>query len=113
MRIGWRRAIGRRRLRAEWRQHEQPTADERTVGILGFGELGRACGEALLPFGFNVCGWSRSLRTHPAIDCYSGDEGLPQMLARSDIIVLLLPNTRDTRGLLDASRIATLPAQRR
>ena len=96
-------------LRSEWRQHEQPTAAERTVGILGFGELGRACGEALLPFGFKVCGWTRSLRSHPAIACYSGDDGLSQMLERCDIVVLLLPNTSDTRGLLDSTRIAMLP----
>ena len=96
-------------LQSEWRQHEQPTAGERTVGILGFGELGRACGEALLPFGFNVCGWTRSSRSHPVIDCYSGDNGLSRLLELSGIVVLLLPNTKDTRGLLDATRIAMLP----
>ena len=95
-------------VRSEWRQHEQPTAAERTVGILGFGELGRACAEALLPFGFNVCGWSRSQRSHPAIDCHSGEEGLSRMLERCNIVVLLLPNTEDTRGLVDATRIAML-----
>ena len=96
-------------LQSEWRQHEQPTAAERTVGILGFGELGRACGEALLPFGFNVCGWTRSPRSHPVIECTTGGDGLSRVLQRSDIVVLLLPNTADTRGLLDAARIASLP----
>ena len=54
--------------RVEWRQHDQLSAAERTVGILGFGELGRACAEALLPLGFRVLGWSRSARSHPRVD---------------------------------------------
>lgn len=95
--------------RREWRQHEQPVAGERTIGILGFGELGRACGEALLPFGFRVCGWSRSPRSHPSIACFHGDDGLTTLLARSHIVVMLLPNTTETRDLLDARKIAALP----
>ena len=96
--------------RAEWRQHDQPAAAERTVGILGFGELGRACAEALLPLDFRVLGWSRSARSHPRVECAHGEAGLAQVLARSNILVSLLPNTTETRGLLDAKRLALLPA---
>ena len=97
----------------QWQQHEQPTAGERTVGILGFGELGRACGEALLPFGFRVCGWSRSPRSHPTIECEHGQDGehsgLMRLLGKSDIVVCLLPNTPETRGVIDEACIAALP----
>jgi glyoxylate/hydroxypyruvate reductase A len=96
-------------MQGEWRQHDQPAAGERTVAILGFGELGRACAEALLPFGFGLCGWSRSPRSHPEVECFSGDEGLRNCLRRADILVVLLPMTSQTRGLLDASRLASLP----
>lgn len=96
--------------RAEWRQHDQPSAAERTVGILGFGELGRACAEALLPLGFRVLGWSRSERSHPRVECAHGEAGLSGTLVRADILVSLLPNTAETRGLLDTSRLALLPA---
>ncbi len=95
--------------RAEWRQHEQPSAAERTVGLLGFGELGRACADALLPLGFRVLGWSRSARSHPRVECAQGEAGLKQVLARSNILVSLLPGTAETRGLLDAARLALLP----
>lgn len=97
-------------VRAEWRQHDQPTAAERTVGLLGFGELGRACAKALLPLGFRVLGWSRSARSHPRVECAQGEAGFAQVLARSNILVCLLPNTAETRGLLDAKRLALLPA---
>jgi glyoxylate/hydroxypyruvate reductase A len=96
--------------RAEWRQHEQPAAAERTVGILGFGELGRACSEALLPLGFRVLGWSRTQRSHARVESAHGDDGLKRVLARADILVCLLPGTNATRGLLDAARLALLPA---
>ena len=96
--------------RAEWRQHDQPMAAERTLGMLGFGELGRACAEALLPLGFRILGWSRSARSHPRVECAHGEAGLAHVLARSHILVCLLPDTPETRGLLDAARLALLPA---
>ena len=100
----------RQQVRAEWLQHEQPAATERTVGILGFGELGRACAEALLPLGFSVLGWSRSERNHPRVVCEHGASGLELVLRRANILVSLLPATSETRGLLDASRLALVPA---
>jgi glyoxylate/hydroxypyruvate reductase len=96
--------------RAEWRQHDQPAAAERTLGILGFGRLGSACAQALLPLGFRVLGWSRSARNHPRVECAHGEAGLMHVLARSNILVSLLPGTAATRGLLDAARLALLPA---
>ena len=95
--------------RVQWVQHEQPAAHERTVGILGFGELGRACAEALLPLGFRVVAWNRSGHTHPAVTVEHGTDGLERVLTRSNIAVSLLPATADTRGLLDARRLALLP----
>src|SRR6185436_13772014 len=77
--------------------------------ILGFGELGRACADALQPFGFRLRGWSRSPRSHPHVECMSGDAGLDACLAAADILVVLLPATSQTRGLLDAARLARLP----
>ena len=42
-----------------WREREQKNAALRPVGILGFGEIGRAAGRKLRAFGFPVAGWSR------------------------------------------------------
>ncbi len=99
----------RQQTRAEWRQHVQPAAAERTVGILGFGELGRACAETLLPVGFRVMGWSRTPGRHARVQCEHGDEGLRRVLGCSNILICLLPGTRQTDGLLDATRLALLP----
>jgi glyoxylate/hydroxypyruvate reductase A len=94
---------------AVWRERPQKNASERAVGILGFGVLGEAAGRNLQGLGFDVAGWSRTPRQVRGIATYSGAAGLDRMLARSEILVCLLPMTRETEGILDAALFARLP----
>ncbi|WP_186420566.1 glyoxylate/hydroxypyruvate reductase A [Bosea sp. CS1GBMeth4] len=84
-------------------------AFERRVGILGLGALGKACARALAGFGFDVAGWSRSRHQVEGVSAFAGDAELPDFLARTDILVCLLPLTDATRGLLGAELFARLP----
>lgn len=86
-----------------------PLAGDRTVGVLGLGELGRSVAAALAGLGFDVRGWSRRARELPGIDSFDGEEGLEAVLRASDILVTLLPATPATESLLDARRLALLP----
>lgn len=81
-----------------WLSHRQPLARDRTVGILGFGVLGRQCADALAAIGFRVCASSRSNDAQG-----SRHQLLPldDLLAVSDIIVNLLPLTPHTDGLMN------------
>ena len=88
-----------------------PLASTRSVGIPGMGALGQAAAGALLGAGFQVHGWSRTQRAVPHVTCHHGAEGLKDILAVSDILVLLLPDTPQTDGLLNAERLAALPDQ--
>jgi glyoxylate/hydroxypyruvate reductase A len=45
----------------------------------------------------------------PAVQTFHGADGFAKFLARTDILVNVLPLTRDTRGLLDAKAFARLP----
>ncbi len=93
-----------------WLPDPPPLARERSVAVLGQGALGLACAEALAGLGFRVVGWSRSPKPpHPAIEREHGADGLARTLSRAEILVLLLPATRATENLLDASRLALLP----
>jgi glyoxylate/hydroxypyruvate reductase A len=94
---------------AEWREHAQKNAAERTVGILGFGQLGQDAAAKLAALGFDVAGWSRSGRAVPGFATFGGAAGLDAMLARSEILVSLLPMTPETEGILDARLFARLP----
>jgi glyoxylate/hydroxypyruvate reductase A len=85
-----------------------PLAQDRMVGILGLGALGMFCAQKLADFGFQTCGWSRSLKRDDRVGCFSGDDGLAQVLAQSDILVLLLPNTPETNGVVNAGAIAQM-----
>ena len=83
-----------------WREHMQPAAFEVRVGIMGLGVLGQDAAEKLVALGFDVAGWSRSAKSVPDVQCFAGEEGLDPFLGRTDILVVLLPHTPDTEGVL-------------
>ncbi len=96
--------------KAEWQSGmAPPLAEDRTIGILGLGELGQACAAALNCLGFKVAGWSRSLKQIDGIACYAGADGLAALLAQSEILVLLLPQTPETTHVINAATLAMLP----
>jgi len=86
-----------------------PLARERPVTILGLGELGAACGQALAALNFPVTGWSRTPKEVPGLTCLSGPEGLDRALSTAAILVTLLPRTPGTENILDARTLALLP----
>jgi glyoxylate/hydroxypyruvate reductase A len=81
-----------------WSRLEQRLASDRTIGILGLGELGSDAARKLVALGFNVVGWSRRPKTLPGVTCLTE---LDAVLERSDVVVCLLPLTKQTRGLLN------------
>jgi glyoxylate/hydroxypyruvate reductase A len=102
-------AFERAQRRGEWHYiHPRPLSTFR-VGVLGLGELGGAAAEALARLGFDVRGWARSPKIIAGVRCVSGPEALDSFLAESDILVVMLPLTSQTHGLLDVRRLGLLP----
>lgn len=96
---------------AVWMPETAPgPARARGVTVLGLGELGSACARMLAALNFRVTGWSRTPKSLPGIRCLSGEAGLAQALAEAQILVLLMPYTAETENLLNAERIAAMPA---
>ena len=84
-----------------------PLARNRTIAVLGLGELGSALCVALVPLNFRVRGWSRRQKEIEGVTCYSGDDP-NAALSGADIVVLLLPDTPATENVIDAPRIALM-----
>lgn len=94
----------------KWRQRPPPRATEDTrIGILGLGELGSRCAERLRDLEFTVLGWSRSKKELRGVESFAGAGELAPFLARTDILVCLLPLTEETRGILNAKTFALMP----
>jgi glyoxylate/hydroxypyruvate reductase A len=102
-------AYRRAQQQQQWQVIPVRPASERRVGVLGLGSLGQAVLEKLVSFGFDCAGWSRSRHDVPGVACHAGANELDAFLARSDILVCLLPLTDATRGLLKAALFAKLP----
>jgi glyoxylate/hydroxypyruvate reductase A len=95
--------------RARWEERLQPNAGERRVSFLGLGMFASDAALKLKALGFDVAGWSRTPKHLPGIASFHGEAGLPALLARSEILVCLLPLTPETEGILSARLFAQLP----
>jgi glyoxylate/hydroxypyruvate reductase A len=85
------------------------TARTTRAGIMGMGKIGQATARMLQGIGFQVQGWTRTPRSGEGVRCYSGPGELDSFLANTDILVGILPDTPETRWLLNADRLAKLP----
>jgi glyoxylate/hydroxypyruvate reductase A len=91
-----------------WRDNHDPSAGEVCVGVMGLGVLGRHAAEALVRTGFRVAGWSASPKEIPGVAAFHGADGLEPFLARTEILVCLLPLTGATEGILDLKLLRKL-----
>ena len=90
-----------------WKWQAQHLPSDRTVGLLGLGELGSHAAAKLLALGFKVCGWSRRPKAIEGVHCSTD---LDEVVAKSQALVCLLPLTAQTRGVLDARAFAGIDA---
>lgn len=101
-------AYARQQRDRVWRPLPYRKPADTIVGLLGLGALGTAAADRLVGAGFRVVGWSRTPKAVAGIDTVHGAENLPAMLGRCDILVCLVPLTPETRGLVNAARLAAL-----
>jgi glyoxylate/hydroxypyruvate reductase A len=87
---------------------QQPKASDIQIGLLGLGVMGQDAAAKLKALEFRVAGWSASLKSLPDVVCFSGADGLKRMLAQTDMLVVLLPLTPATRGIINASLLSQL-----
>jgi phosphoglycerate dehydrogenase-like enzyme len=101
-------AFARAQQRHEWVSGETPT-DELTgkrVLLIGAGSIGAAIAAKMAPFDVALTRVARTAR--PDEDVHGVDE-LPALLPHAEVVVLVVPLTEQTRGLVDADFLTALP----
>jgi phosphoglycerate dehydrogenase-like enzyme len=106
-----------------WQPLEGAELRDVTVGIVGLGSIGRAVGALATAFGCRVIASRRRSEAGSAaavpdgedaspgemlLDRVLGPEGLPELLAESDFVVLAAPLTPETEGMIDETALASM-----
>ena len=91
-----------------WKEHEVLEKNKLRISILGLGKLGMASALKLQSNNFNVQAWSRSQKKIKGIKTYIGNNGLETLLKETDILISLLPLSKETENLLNAEKLQLL-----
>jgi glyoxylate/hydroxypyruvate reductase len=95
--------------KGEWASPKRLRTADRTVGVMGLGPIGLAAAKALRSLGFKVAAWIRRPRDVEGIEVFHGKDQLGAFLAKSEIVVNLLPLTAETEDILGAKVFAQMP----
>jgi phosphoglycerate dehydrogenase-like enzyme len=101
-------AFVRAQEREEWTQHSTRSLADSRVLLLGYGGVGKAIEDRLLPFETTVTRVASRARSDERGAIHGIDE-LGELLPLHDIVVVGVPLTDDTRGLVDADFLAAMP----
>jgi glyoxylate/hydroxypyruvate reductase len=97
-----RRIEDNQRLR-KWESFATHAASALRVGVMGLGVLGQDAAAKIAMMGFPTAGWSRTRKSISGVECFAGAGELDAFLARTDVLVCLLPATPETDGILNAA----------
>jgi phosphoglycerate dehydrogenase-like enzyme len=94
-----------------WEQFDIEELHGKTLGIIGYGEIGRSAAERAKPFGMRIT----AIRRRPALSgsdplldrIYPADR-LPDLLREADYVLIAAPNTPETRGMIGPPELAIM-----
>ena len=97
-------------LKRQWIQQSSIQTEDRTIGIMGLGNIGRSIGELLVTQSFNVIGWGANQKSSLTdIKYYYGQDQLSDFLGRTNILINVLPLTSDTTNIITKKELRLLP----
>jgi len=79
----------------------------RTLGLIGFGKIGRRVGQLASAFGMNVLACRHSRNEPPEYSPFQWGS-LDEVLAKADVVSLHCPLTEETRGMINRDRLSTM-----
>ncbi|MFT5539188.1 MAG: glyoxylate/hydroxypyruvate reductase A [Alphaproteobacteria bacterium] len=93
----------------KWEHLKYIPPEKTRIGIMGMGMLGTTVARALNGLMYQIAGWSRSRKVIPDVESFAGLEELESFLARTEILITILPKTPALQDLMNAERFAQLP----
>lgn len=107
-----RRILERQEAQQEHRWDSSTTGMLRgkTIGLLGVGSIGAHIASVAKKFKMTVHGYTRSSEDCPDVDAYYHEGELLEFAKGLDYLVSVLPNTQETRHIVDASLLDALPS---
>ncbi len=104
--------LERNRARHAWDRdamvRRMESLEGRLVLCLGFGKIGRGVAQRLKPFGSRVVGFATSARADVDAEAIVGLDRLDDYLPEADAVVIALPSSEETRGLISRERLALM-----
>eukprot|EP00760_Papus_ankaliazontas_P001152 PhM_4_TR10403/c0_g1_i1/m.21585 len=102
--------LQRNRKEKVWDRFPNPPLRGATMGIVGYGNIGRAVANVMIPFGMNVIGLRRSEvsvdsggnKDDLGVTQLSGADGFKHIISHSDFVVAILPDVPDTHDVFTA-----------
>lgn len=92
-----------------WDTTPPGTLRQKTLGLVGVGSIGAHLAATARHFGMRVHGYTRSTRTSPDVDRYFHGDEKRAFASGLDYLVAVLPDTPDTRAIVDRTMIDALP----
>lgn len=106
------RRMIRNQIAGVWEPFDVTMVSGQTLGIVGYGSIGRAVAARARALEMNVLGLRRHVsqqsKKDPLIDQVYGSEERLEMLSRCDYVVVTVPLTEQTRGLIAAAEFAVM-----
>jgi phosphoglycerate dehydrogenase-like enzyme len=106
------RRMIRNQAAGEWEPFDIVEVRGQTVGIVGYGDIGRAVATRVRALGMRVLGVKRhgppAREADPLAERIYGPEGLVKMISRSDYVVAAAPLTPETLGLIGEPELAAM-----
>ena len=87
----------------EWKRYSTFELKSKTLGLLGFGAIGRGVAQRAAAFGMNIIAYDPYFNEEAATKLGVSKASLDEVLANADVLSLHLPCTKETYHLLDAA----------
>lgn len=82
----------------------------KTMGIIGYGNIGQKVGDMATAFGMNILGAARTQRDQSQRKNFRWVE-IPELLAVSDVVSIHCPLTPETKGLINSRSLGTMKSE--